>query len=172
MKSWDWPSACCTVFSHILNWSRKNSFCSWSFRKSFFWLEERRHPWKNIDIKVENIKFWGMIWCTVVILDRWATSVEIVLYMYICFLWVHLYSLWQSSYRMRPDEILLHFFLSIIWILQVRTRAVTLSYNTCSSEDILKQAKKLLKAELPVSLRLMGRIIWYYNIVIFLRNFS
>ncbi|XP_047946395.1 DNA polymerase kappa isoform X2 [Salvia hispanica] len=39
---------------------------------------------------------------------------------------------------------------------EVRTRAVTLSYNTCSSEDILKQAKKLLKAELPVSLRLMG----------------
>lgn len=80
MKSWDWPSACCIVFNHILNWSRTKSFCSWSFRKSFFWLEERRHPWKNIDIKVENIKFWGMIWCTVVILDRWATFVEIVLY--------------------------------------------------------------------------------------------
>ncbi|KAG6421919.1 hypothetical protein SASPL_118479 [Salvia splendens] len=39
---------------------------------------------------------------------------------------------------------------------EVRTRAVTLPYNTCSSEEILKQAKKLLKAELPVSLRLMG----------------
>ncbi|KAG6424981.1 hypothetical protein SASPL_115404 [Salvia splendens] len=39
---------------------------------------------------------------------------------------------------------------------EVRTQAVTLPYNTCSSEDILRQAKKLLKAELPVSLRLMG----------------
>lgn len=39
---------------------------------------------------------------------------------------------------------------------EVRTRAVTLPYYICSSEDILKHAKKLLKAELPVSLRLMG----------------
>ncbi|XP_057788133.1 DNA polymerase kappa isoform X2 [Salvia miltiorrhiza] len=39
---------------------------------------------------------------------------------------------------------------------EVRTWAVTLPYYTCSSEDILKHAKKLLKAELPVSLRLMG----------------
>lgn len=39
---------------------------------------------------------------------------------------------------------------------EVRTRAVTLPYYICSSEDILKHAKKLLKAELPISLRLMG----------------
>ncbi|KAK6159205.1 hypothetical protein DH2020_006519 [Rehmannia glutinosa] len=39
---------------------------------------------------------------------------------------------------------------------EVRTRAVTLPNYICSSEDILKHATKLLKAELPVSLRLMG----------------
>ncbi|GFP88639.1 DNA polymerase kappa [Phtheirospermum japonicum] len=39
---------------------------------------------------------------------------------------------------------------------EVRSRAVTLPNYICSSEDILKHAKKLLKAELPVSLRLMG----------------
>ncbi|CAI9769996.1 unnamed protein product [Fraxinus pennsylvanica] len=39
---------------------------------------------------------------------------------------------------------------------EVRTRAVTLPTYTCSSEDILKHASKLLKAELPASLRLMG----------------
>ncbi|KAH6773137.1 DNA/RNA polymerases superfamily protein [Perilla frutescens var. frutescens] len=39
---------------------------------------------------------------------------------------------------------------------EVRTRAVTLPNYICSSEEILKHAKKLLKAELPVSLRLMG----------------
>lgn len=49
-------------------------------------------------------------------------------------------------------------FIHHIWILQVRTRAVSLPYYTCSSEDILKHAKKLLKSELPVSLRLMGRM--------------
>ncbi|KAK6159198.1 hypothetical protein DH2020_006512 [Rehmannia glutinosa] len=40
--------------------------------------------------------------------------------------------------------------------LGVRTRAVTLPNYICSSEDIMKHATKLLKAELPVSLRLMG----------------
>ncbi|KAK2974476.1 hypothetical protein RJ640_018641 [Escallonia rubra] len=39
---------------------------------------------------------------------------------------------------------------------EVRTRALTLHNYTCSSEDILKHASKLLKAELPVSLRLIG----------------
>ncbi|KAG8368489.1 hypothetical protein BUALT_Bualt15G0050700 [Buddleja alternifolia] len=39
---------------------------------------------------------------------------------------------------------------------EVRTRAVTLPNYICSSKDILKHATKLLKAELPVSLRLMG----------------
>ncbi|KAL9231958.1 hypothetical protein vseg_007116 [Gypsophila vaccaria] len=39
---------------------------------------------------------------------------------------------------------------------EVRTRAVTLQKYICSSEDILLHAKKLLKAELPVSLRLIG----------------
>ncbi|XP_074286051.1 DNA polymerase kappa [Silene latifolia] len=39
---------------------------------------------------------------------------------------------------------------------EVRTRAVTLQKYICSSEDILWHAKKLLKAELPASLRLMG----------------
>ena len=41
--------------------------------------------------------------------------------------------------------------------LQVRSRAVTLEKYICSSEDILKYASKLLKAELPISLRLMGK---------------
>ncbi|XP_052210672.1 DNA polymerase kappa [Diospyros lotus] len=39
---------------------------------------------------------------------------------------------------------------------EVRTRAVTLQRFICSSEDILKHAAKLLKAELPISLRLIG----------------
>ncbi|GER36915.1 DNA polymerase IV [Striga asiatica] len=39
---------------------------------------------------------------------------------------------------------------------EVRTRAVTLPNYICSSEDIMRHAMKLLKAELPVSLRLMG----------------
>ncbi|CAA0807471.1 DNA/RNA polymerases superfamily protein [Striga hermonthica] len=39
---------------------------------------------------------------------------------------------------------------------EVRTRAVTLPHYICSSEDIMRHAMKLLKAELPVSLRLMG----------------
>lgn len=39
---------------------------------------------------------------------------------------------------------------------EVRTRAVTLQNYVYSSEDILKHASKLLKAELPISIRLMG----------------
>ncbi|CAO2813559.1 unnamed protein product [Amaranthus hypochondriacus] len=39
---------------------------------------------------------------------------------------------------------------------EVRTRAVTLQKYICSSEDILMHGKKLLKAELPASLRLIG----------------
>ncbi|XP_055815975.1 DNA polymerase kappa isoform X2 [Solanum dulcamara] len=39
---------------------------------------------------------------------------------------------------------------------EVRTRAVTLPSYISSSEEILKHASKLLKAEFPVSLRLMG----------------
>ncbi|XVE49330.1 hypothetical protein DITRI_Ditri01bG0074200 [Diplodiscus trichospermus] len=39
---------------------------------------------------------------------------------------------------------------------EVRTRAMTLQKYICSSDDILKYASKLLKAELPISLRLIG----------------
>ncbi|GLT47382.1 hypothetical protein SLA2020_210840 [Shorea laevis] len=39
---------------------------------------------------------------------------------------------------------------------EVRTRALTLQKYICSKDDILKNASKLLKAELPVSLRLIG----------------
>ncbi|KAL0365306.1 UNVERIFIED_CONTAM: DNA polymerase kappa [Sesamum angustifolium] len=46
---------------------------------------------------------------------------------------------------------------------EVRTRAVTLPDNICSSEDILKHATKLLKAELPASLRLMGLRMSHFN---------
>ncbi|KAL3814315.1 hypothetical protein ACJIZ3_015583 [Penstemon smallii] len=46
---------------------------------------------------------------------------------------------------------------------EVRTRAVTLSNYICSSEDILKHGMKLLKAELPVSLRLMGLRMSHFN---------
>ncbi|KAL0422535.1 UNVERIFIED_CONTAM: DNA polymerase kappa [Sesamum latifolium] len=46
---------------------------------------------------------------------------------------------------------------------EVRTRAVTLPENICSSEDILKHATKLLKAELPASLRLMGLRMSHFN---------
>ncbi|KAH0977823.1 hypothetical protein GBA52_027542 [Prunus armeniaca] len=40
---------------------------------------------------------------------------------------------------------------------EVRTRAVTSQKNICSTEDIMKHASKLLKAELPVSLRLIEK---------------
>ncbi|XVF01392.1 hypothetical protein REPUB_Repub04eG0084400 [Reevesia pubescens] len=39
---------------------------------------------------------------------------------------------------------------------EVHTRAVTLQKYICSSDDILKYASKLLKAELPISLRLIA----------------
>ncbi|KAJ4834939.1 hypothetical protein Tsubulata_047374 [Turnera subulata] len=46
---------------------------------------------------------------------------------------------------------------------EVRSRAVTLQNYICSSEDILKYATKLLKAELPVSLRLIGLRVSHFN---------
>ena len=50
---------------------------------------------------------------------------------------------------------------------QVRTRAVTSQKYICSSEDILKYASRLLKAELPVSLRLIGTIVFTINILLY-----
>ncbi|XP_015901598.3 DNA polymerase kappa isoform X1 [Ziziphus jujuba] len=46
---------------------------------------------------------------------------------------------------------------------EVRTRAVTLPKYISSSEEILKHASKLLKAELPVSLRLIGLRVSHLN---------
>ncbi|KDO57898.1 hypothetical protein CISIN_1g005785mg [Citrus sinensis] len=46
---------------------------------------------------------------------------------------------------------------------EVRTRAVTLQKYISSSEDILKHASVLLKAELPVSLRLIGLRVTQFN---------
>ncbi|KAD3066390.1 hypothetical protein R6Q59_019429 [Mikania micrantha] len=46
---------------------------------------------------------------------------------------------------------------------EVRTRALTLQSYICSSKDILKHASKLLKAELPVSLRLIGLRMSHFN---------
>ncbi|KAF3435559.1 hypothetical protein FNV43_RR22648 [Rhamnella rubrinervis] len=46
---------------------------------------------------------------------------------------------------------------------EVRNRAVTLPKYICSTEDILKHASKLLKAELPVSLRLIGLRVSHFN---------
>ncbi|XP_022972432.1 DNA polymerase kappa isoform X2 [Cucurbita maxima] len=46
---------------------------------------------------------------------------------------------------------------------EVRTRAVTLQQYICSSSDILQHASKLLKAELPISLRLIGLRISHFN---------
>ncbi|XVE93509.1 hypothetical protein REPUB_Repub01dG0198900 [Reevesia pubescens] len=46
---------------------------------------------------------------------------------------------------------------------EIRTRAVTLQKYICSSDDILKYASKLLKAELPVSLRLIGLRVSHFN---------
>lgn len=46
---------------------------------------------------------------------------------------------------------------------EIRTRAVTLQKYICSSEDILKHASKLLKAELPTSLRLIGLRMSQFN---------
>lgn len=53
---------------------------------------------------------------------------------------------------------------------QVRTRSVTLQKYICSSEDILKYASKLLKAELPVSLRLIGTIEFALNILLYKKS--
>lgn len=52
--------------------------------------------------------------------------------------------------------ILMLYILTIICNLQLRTRAMTLQKHISSSKDILKHASKLLKAELPISLRLIG----------------
>ncbi|KAK4848646.1 hypothetical protein QYF36_015555 [Acer negundo] len=46
---------------------------------------------------------------------------------------------------------------------EIRTRAVTLQKYICSSEDILKHASLLLRAELPVSLRLIGLRVSQFN---------
>ncbi|KAI4298561.1 hypothetical protein L6164_032107 [Bauhinia variegata] len=46
---------------------------------------------------------------------------------------------------------------------EVRTRAMTLQKYISSSEDILKHASKLLKAELPISLRLIGLRVSQFN---------
>lgn len=48
-------------------------------------------------------------------------------------------------------------------IFEIRTRAVTLQRYICSKEDIMNHASKLLKAELPVSLRLIGLRISHFN---------
>ncbi|XP_057450333.1 DNA polymerase kappa [Lotus japonicus] len=46
---------------------------------------------------------------------------------------------------------------------EVRTRAVTLQKYINSSEDILKHASKLLKAEFPISVRLIGLRVSQFN---------
>ncbi|KAJ0640161.1 putative DNA-directed DNA polymerase [Helianthus annuus] len=46
---------------------------------------------------------------------------------------------------------------------EVKTRALTLQSSIRSSKDILKHASKLLKAELPVSLRLIGLRMSHFN---------
>ncbi|KAJ1388355.1 UmuC domain [Sesbania bispinosa] len=46
---------------------------------------------------------------------------------------------------------------------EVRTRAVTLQKYISSSEDILKHASNLLKAELPISVRLIGLRMSQFN---------
>lgn len=134
--------------------------CSWSFRKSLLRHEERRHLRKNIDIKVENIMFWG----TIVMVIEWFIGFDSFISW--ALLIIHQRSCSLFSYP--PVEFT---GINFVWILQVRTRAVTLPCYICSSEDILKHAKKLLKAELPVSLRLIGRMA-KYNFSFFFRNLS
>ncbi|KAM5549562.1 hypothetical protein ABKV19_000805 [Rosa sericea] len=46
---------------------------------------------------------------------------------------------------------------------EVRTRAVTSKKYVCSTEEILKHASKLLKAELPVSIRLIGLRVSHFD---------
>ncbi|KAE8730404.1 hypothetical protein F3Y22_tig00003041pilonHSYRG01487 [Hibiscus syriacus] len=47
---------------------------------------------------------------------------------------------------------------------EVRSRAVTLQKYICSSDDILKHASNLLKAEFPISLRLIGLRVSHFNV--------
>ncbi|GAB4853426.1 hypothetical protein Ancab_017617 [Ancistrocladus abbreviatus] len=46
---------------------------------------------------------------------------------------------------------------------EVRTRAVTLQKYICSTEDIFMHASKLLKAELPISVRLIGLRVSHFK---------
>ncbi|KAF8410226.1 hypothetical protein HHK36_002749 [Tetracentron sinense] len=46
---------------------------------------------------------------------------------------------------------------------EVRTRAISLQKHICASEDILNHASKLIKAELPLSLRLIGLRVSHFN---------
>lgn len=73
----------------------------------------------------------------------------------------HLYNINQSPVIIglrSPGESFCSWLIRLINHLnQVRTRAVTTQNYINSKEDILIYARKLLKAELPLSLRLMGK---------------
>lgn len=64
---------CYQLIINQINWGQY-LFCSRSLGESICWLEQRRPAWKNIDIEVENIWFWGIIWCNVAILGLWTFS--------------------------------------------------------------------------------------------------
>lgn len=108
-------------------------------------------------------KIWNM-WTTDFLLHLWCVSCFVCNKLsgtrmnnltILCFILPTPYALWMIIQTKSSCSSLL---ISLQTAnLQVRSRAVTMQKYICSREDILNHALKLLNAELPLSLRLIGR---------------